>query len=265
MADGSKRVFTSAPPYKFNYGQPGHFIEIYLPKKAVYQGALYDALTEGFDHKKVKQHFIDNHTYVASFLESNEELFGAFKGERYKGMNPCYFGYSLYELDGVFFDPKDPDCKPCEERVQVIRIMFLPPAEIVEGAEEGVKKEKNLAAKRYIRFWTQDLHEYKEDLKHFGRDIEKQGIAERLRDWLKDVGLFLHGFILFRLCKAIEEKVTEKAIDKLEDVIWMTSFRCLAVVKTSKRQADAAPKVGETPKGAAEGDGNEDHGASSCC
>ena len=106
MAEGTKREFTSAPPYKFNYGQPGHFVEIYLPKKAVYQGALYDALTEGFHHEKVKQHFIDNADQVRKFLEGNVELFGAFEEQRYKDMDPCYFGYSLYELDGVFLTPK---------------------------------------------------------------------------------------------------------------------------------------------------------------
>ena len=33
-------------PYKFNTYEPGVFVELYLPKKAKYQGRLYDALTD---------------------------------------------------------------------------------------------------------------------------------------------------------------------------------------------------------------------------
>ena len=83
---------------------------------------------------------------------------------------------------------------------------------------------------------------------------DEEQIATCLRSWLRNVGLFLHGFILFRLCRAIEEKHAEKAIGKLEDEIWMTSFRCLAVVKTTKFEEETKTKVGEAPQPSGQGD-----------
>ncbi len=41
--------------YAFNPSEHGIFVEIYLPKKAEFQGTLYQALTEGFDIEKVRK------------------------------------------------------------------------------------------------------------------------------------------------------------------------------------------------------------------
>ncbi len=36
-------------PYQFQSYLPGVFVELYLPKKSMYQDMLYRALAEGFD------------------------------------------------------------------------------------------------------------------------------------------------------------------------------------------------------------------------
>jgi hypothetical protein len=40
-------------PYQFQSYRPGALVELYLPKKAMYQGMLYEALTEGFNFGKL--------------------------------------------------------------------------------------------------------------------------------------------------------------------------------------------------------------------
>jgi hypothetical protein len=232
----------SAPLYKFNYGEPGHFVEVYLPKKAVYQGTLHDTLTKGFDLEAVREHFLEREADVKEFLKDNEELRG-YTTEQAKRLSPSFNGYSLYELDGVFRSPRMPAPlqNRYEERVQVVRLMFLPPDDLCSDVP-GSDKERQLAARRYIRFWTQDWDEYQADLDRHSRNGARQQIGSRLHDWLRDVGLFLHGYILFKLCETIE-KVSQECKDgsiKPEEEIWLTSLRCLAVVRTTRLQDNTA-------------------------
>jgi hypothetical protein len=225
-----------APPYKFNYGQPGHFVEIYLPKKAVYQGTLYDTLTKGFDLDVVRAHFRENEAGIKAFLKDNEELRN-YTTDQIERLSPAFNGYSLYELDGVFRSPRMPAelDRLYEERVQVVRLMFLPPEELIANVGDS-DKERQLAARRYIRFWTQDWDEYRADLDRSSCNGARQEIGHRLHDWLKDVGLFLHGYILFKLCETIEKLSTDGAVNP-EEEIWLTAFRCLAVVRTTREKS----------------------------
>ena len=41
--------------YRVQAGEPGVFVEIYLPKRADFQGRLHDALTQGFDLDAVRE------------------------------------------------------------------------------------------------------------------------------------------------------------------------------------------------------------------
>jgi len=43
--------------YEFFYGKPGLFLEIYLPKKAQFQGLHFDVLNKGSDLPVVREHF----------------------------------------------------------------------------------------------------------------------------------------------------------------------------------------------------------------
>ena len=103
--------------YRVTPGQPTVQVEIYLPKKAHYQGVLYRTLTEGFDQKQVEQHFRDHHADIALFLieAGFSDLPIAIR------LPENYFtGYSMYEVDGVYFSGGG----IVEERTQVIRLLF---------------------------------------------------------------------------------------------------------------------------------------------
>jgi hypothetical protein len=229
----------AAPPYRFNYGEPGHFVEIYLPKKAVYQGPLYETLTKGFDLDVVRKHLTEHETDVKEFLQHHEEL-RSYTTEQVSRLSPSFNGYSLYELDGVFRSPSmpAPQGELCEERVQVIRLMFLPPENLLAGITDSDEK-RQLAARRYIRFWTQNMSEYLADLKRDNRsDDTYEKIAAKLSKWLGDVALFLHGYILFKLCVSIDVLKKNAFIKNHEQEIWLTSFRSLAVVKTTATAND---------------------------
>ena len=125
----------------------------------------------------------------------------------------------------------EPRYQLCEERVQVVRLMFLPPQYLS-------KEEDQLAARRYVRFWTQNTSEYDRDVVRLSPADKVAGrkeMARVLSAWLLDVGLFLHGFILFKICKAIEKKAGKVgAPAEREQEIWLTTSRCMAVVKTTK-------------------------------
>src|SRR5690349_15140049 len=113
------------PPYEFSPSDPGVLVEIYLPKKANFQGTLYDTLVKGFHISNVVDHFKDprkgpgiknllrRYSDSVRYLENEIECFP-----------PVLFGYSMYEVDGVFFNSSKQEIQ--EERTQVVRIMFRP-------------------------------------------------------------------------------------------------------------------------------------------
>src|SRR4051794_20175040 len=94
-------------PYRFCTSEPGIFVEIYLPKKSYFQGILYDTLIKGFNVENVKDHFRDPKKEQnikrlledypgahSQYLEYNSETIDRFPS--------LFFGYSMYEVDGVF-------------------------------------------------------------------------------------------------------------------------------------------------------------------
>jgi len=131
--------------YRFNRFKPALFVEIYLPKKIRYQGALYECLRAGFDFAAVQTHLQDSahFMHIAEFLDDYEELYEIYNGgniaqvsERVNRMEQVFYGYSMYEVDGVFFDQDRFEKRDkhkegigkfiVEENVQVIRMMFMP-------------------------------------------------------------------------------------------------------------------------------------------
>jgi hypothetical protein len=137
-------------PYHFNTFDVGVFIEIYLPKKIRYQGLLYNSLRTGFDFEAVKTHLKspDKFTRIREFFEDDEALcelydFGDSDAirARVEDMEETFYGYSMYEVDGVFFNKMRFEQRQdeeerinqfvSEERTQVIRLMFSPNIENV--------------------------------------------------------------------------------------------------------------------------------------
>lgn len=205
-------------PYQFQSYQPGVFIELYLPKKAIYQGMLYEALTDGFDFEKVKSHFLDEakRAKIYQLLDTYDEVKNI--DERINEFEPFYWGYSMYEVDGVFFDPGR---GIEEERTQIIRIMFLPNLEAAHQLVPDMDYDKFRRA--VARILKADRDE-REQLRQYHPQL-----VEYLTKWRGAVGLFLFGYIIFKLCLRINEVKADD--DGLEKEIWLTSFWSLQVNK----------------------------------
>jgi len=211
---GSENLF----PYQFHGYEPGIFAEVYLPKKAKYQGKLYETLTNGFYLERVKTNFKEKREYISELLKKFSEV-GDYSDQRIDSMESLYWGYSMYEVDGVFFNPKK---GAIEERTQIIRLIFLPDIEKIEAmAPEVDYKVVRRLVKNFLR----------------GDSVQRQAIVESnpkignyLVGWKADVGLFLIGYLIFELCERLKELNISERIP-LEEEIWVSSFWNLEVNK----------------------------------
>ena len=124
-------------PYQAQDSESGIFVEIYLPKKSYFQGTLYDTLTKGFSISVVKKHLLDKNKRSSIVkLLSNYAIPIISKGlrdDRIEKMEEIFWGYSMYEVDGVFSNFKDKKINVIEERTQIMRIMFLPNIDVCDN------------------------------------------------------------------------------------------------------------------------------------
>jgi hypothetical protein len=204
--------------YEFHFGDPGLFVEVYLPKKAEYQGALYKALTNGFNLALVQEHLRSNKTKVQSFLRRLRRV-ANYSDEQVDQLTAVYQGYSMYEVDGVFNNGTPTKPHLYEERTQIVRLMFVPPSDT-----------EPFASRQFLRHWTHDLARFESEV---GANIEGGDLGaiarDRLVKWLDDISLYINGYILFTICDSILRLFEEDRIAKVEDEVWVTSLRCLAV------------------------------------
>jgi hypothetical protein len=263
-------------PYRFNTFDVGVFIEIYLPKKMRYQGVLYESLRTGFDFKKVKEHLTepDKFVRISEFLEDDEGLYKLYDSgdrgkieERVEDMEEAFCGYSIYEVDGVFFNKmsfeqakaenKDETTTitvnpfVVEERTQVIRLMFSPN---IEDMLKTLKLDKYNDFKKFSRmrrFAERCLVsqiEAEEEIEKLEKRIEEGGITDMdeikligdksyifkyTKKWIEDVDLFICGYLLYSICQEIGELY--KGGERSEDEIWVTSFWNCNINKITKR------------------------------
>lgn len=210
--------------YEFHFGDPGLFVELYLPKKAQYQGALYDALTSGLNLSLVKNHLREKRTAVQEFLRPIRRL-ANYTDEQIEALAPVFQGYSMYEVDGVFRGGSTESPTPVEERTQVIRLMFLAPL------TDDVRRDAGrFAARQFLRHWTHDLGRFEKEVAESVEGAEfGSSVRASLVKWLDDIGLFVNGYVVFMICDRILHLFEEGAIAKVEDEVWITSLRCLAV------------------------------------
>lgn len=212
------------PLYKFNPAKQGIFVEIYLPKKAAFQGTLFESLTEGFDLNKVRSHLMEKQAEVQTLL--TDSRYCDDYERRVKNMRQVFTGYSMYEVDGVFYAGEG---KVDEERTQVIRIMFLP-----NDIRADVSALPQDLTKRFIRGYIRFSGGHYKFADHFLSthgdltDEQKEqvrNLAMDLQDWEAEQVLFLFGYVMFNLCEKIQK--LGGTHDQAE--IWITSFWNLTV------------------------------------
>jgi hypothetical protein len=210
-------------PYRFRPFEPGIFVEIYLPKKARYQGALYEALSEGFNFEKVRNHFADptKEARIRTLLTDYTEWYDP---PSIGVVEQFYWGYSMYEVDGVFFSPRT--SQAIEERTQVIRLMCFPDLDRAtafatkDGIERGTVRRIVAAMMRRGRDERDRL------------GAEYPLLLDYIDRWIGAVGLFIFGYLIFNLCERIRA-LNEEGAASLEEEIWVSSFWNLEVNKVS--------------------------------
>lgn len=124
--------------YVFARSERSIFSEIYFPKRAAYYGTIFDALRLGYNEVVVKEYLtpivsdlldefrdypalFDPHDYTRRRrVKTPVSVAEALK--RIEMYRSPFKGWSVYSVDGVFFD--DETKVMYEEAVQVVRIMF---------------------------------------------------------------------------------------------------------------------------------------------
>jgi hypothetical protein len=123
--------------YAFTRGERGIFAEIYFPRRVAHQGAIFTALQRGHSTSVVRTYFRDNLTDILEELRDYPFIFDPY---RYRRRRPRtvetedalarkridmyrspFSGWSMYQVDGVFINPRG---RVYEEATQVVRIMF---------------------------------------------------------------------------------------------------------------------------------------------
>jgi hypothetical protein len=216
---------------------------IYLPKRADFQGTLYKVLTEGFDLGKLKAHFRDAERQPGI----RRMLHGYHRLENYtdadvEALRPLFFGYSLYEVDGVY---RSPARGILEERTQVVRFLLMPDYdELLARCGGGVEQrgEAVLLAREFLRGPILERESF--------LLAEGIGIAERLQHrlpnylagvdyldrWMNQVRMFLFGYVVYEICARIMElhRHARLSAEQLEEEIWFASFSNLSISRVTR-------------------------------
>ena len=223
--------------YAFNPSEHGIFVEIYLPKKAEFQGTLYQALTDGFDIELVKGHFREKREQINAFLQGHYSCDG-----RIEGMQQVFYGYSMYEVDGVYYDAKNK--KTFEERNQVIRVMFKPDLEAVDITALPAERAQTVT-KLFVRHAgkTESFPDDHPQIYLSASQTEKELISRLLvylEAWKYDVALFVLGYVVFEICERIQELDVVKGKDAEEEIL-VTSFWNLTVNRIVRTRIGLVP------------------------
>jgi hypothetical protein len=290
--------------YVFDPGNRSIFAEIFLPRRISLQGALYDTLENGLNYEMVKEYLVNKaKTLQSHYLKAYEEWFdptrygyqnrpgfvstGNPAEDRVQRCKRVFFGWSTYELSGVFLKKNMRDID--EEQTQVIRIIFKydVPKELRDAKSRkypevlrailywvvstyGISDGKVWSDEKFVLFierfpqWTEGQKLYAK--KHF------VSLANDINVWIDDCGIFIFGFILHRLWnrivelneesqKILKEDAKKRKTNKrykpaprkrahLEDEIWVTSiFRYDVNVSRSINLSDATITGGPNIKG----------------
>ncbi|WP_437228131.1 hypothetical protein SH661x_000737 [Planctomicrobium sp. SH661] len=227
-------------PYLVKPQEPAIFVELYLPKKAVFQGMLYDALTAGFRLEKVKSHFLDADEVKSRQIRS---LLGKswtaidYTSADIEQFRRVYFGYSLYDVNGVFLkslapdsptlDDSDESYQVAEETSQVVRMVFK-----YSCAEEPTVAIDflMLALQRPLSEMSQFANLHRDEIvKQAGKHADRVfALLEDLERWQMYVGLFVFGFLIYKICEGIlnlssDSNAQIDPAELLQDEIWVTS------------------------------------------
>lgn len=253
----------SPSTYQVRPAEPGILTEIFLAKRAEFQSGLYQTLTAGLRRDHLRSHFLEadprKRERIRKFLDSGWTVRNpGYTDEEIREFPRLFFGYSLYEVDGVFLKTRDGQATPEdrdeeyrleEERAQVIRIIFRYdsghlPTKVVEFCRAALRDPLSEIG---------TLGENYPDLAP-RMDPEVTAELERLDRWIRYAGLFLFGYLIFEICETIIGCETVRygqrdLIDLRQDEVWVTSLWNLNM--NVVRWTDAADGRDAPPAGSA--------------
>jgi len=234
--------------YRFEPQKRSIVMEVFFPKQTKYQGLIHEALEKGLQEETVRDyltehayelqeelnyhtHLFDPHRYDSASLATLPEDQDP-KGRM--GMyESTFFGWSMYEVDGVFLNRRG---SMDEERVQVVRLIF----KYEHPREVRTRRRSYHAMCRAIIRWVLDeygrsmnfhlwnMHEQElflerhrswsnEDLVYAQRHFHE--IARDTAKWIDDCALFVFGY----LTREFWKKVVTHPNASLEEEIWVLS------------------------------------------
>ena len=251
------------PTYVFFRGERGVFAEVYFPKKVAFQGTIFTALEEGHEEENVKIYLKKKvNTLLKELAEYPVDIFDPYRYGTLKKPNKPestvakvrkrinmysspFKGWSMYEVDGVFFKRGRAD----EERTQVIRLMFRFRSPHIRLARRWDCEDVLRAILYFVietrgflsggTAWSKEAkqqffarHEWDSAAKKEFAERNFTRIAQRTLKWIDDCILFIFPYLV----RNFSDKVLETR--RLEDEIWVTSFfdLTLNVIRKSKKQ-----------------------------
>lgn len=231
----------AAVHYSLRPLESGVFAELYLPKKAHYQGLLYETLTDGIDIQKVRSHLREKRREIQKYLTGAAPYWDIagpastppkeFLTTEFIDQFPdLLHGYTMYEVDGVFRSPKTGEV--VEERTQIIRLMFITNLEEqfsnLPFVNDSNRDDAGLLARSYLRSPHWDRHQFLKDHRMFASakvfDLPQATEIIRLTaDWARSIAVFLFGYVVHDICEGLKRLNQDQQI-VAEEEIWVTFF-----------------------------------------
>lgn len=235
--------------YHLLLAEPGILIEILLPKKSRFQGTLYASLKDGANKRTLRDHFVQTKDDPRlKELLGFYKVFSTYSVEDIDAYETVFRGYSIYEVDGVFYSTSnEAETAPLEyeERTQIIKLIFLP---LYADHGAPLRGRRIWLARIFFPLfpasWRNDGQtagnddtfaptSYEAALSKYVRDQieqalggpecvteeDKQYILYLIR-WTNYVGLWVFGYLIYKIVKQIDNLKTSYAP---EEEIWVTS------------------------------------------
>ncbi|MDP3735539.1 MAG: hypothetical protein Q8R39_03880 [bacterium] len=245
-------------PYRFRMSERAIYAEIFFPKKVVYMSRIYLALEASLKESVVKR---DLTTNAASLLVELQDYTNLFDPNQYRRTHPrttaitvaeahqriaryrsVIAGWSIYEVDGVYRNPRRD--QPDDELTQVVRLVFRPENHIRRSVRRLIA-ERSMGdvlqamiawaiSDSYLlaeQFYWHESEEQKFMTRHEPWPQAKRAFAlqyykpimRQLAKWIDDCALLVFGFLVRRFWREVVRRGTR------EDEIWVTSFFNLGV------------------------------------
>lgn len=195
--------------YTLSCAMPAVAYDLLLPKKAAYQGALYDALTGGLQPDVVRA-FVRAHADEVIALLARQ---GAWSRARIEAATaedaPVLLrGYSLSEVDGVYAG----EAGLAEERTQVIRFVFLPPYDLIAPGYRDRDARTLQPVRNFVRAFiareaaTADSFVEDHARRFGGLPDGHEALLATLAAWHDRVELFVFGYVLLSVARIAREE-----------------------------------------------------------